>query len=589
MNGKARLTVTLAVVFFLGQGCSLLTASSSAASSTAERAMAGVRETHAVAPRSPIEDGAAYYEFLLGGLAENRGDLRAALRHYKAALALDPDSLAIRLALAGLYMQHGVFRQAIDVAEEILSVDPENVEAHLLLATAYENIRNGRMAERYYRETLRLQPNRADVYLRLGNLYTRARKYAEAVEAYRKAMARDPDLYQARYNLARVLLETDQAEEAIAHLQQVLELRPGFDQASLLLGLTYEQQGEWERAREVYRKSLQEDPTNRSFRERLAGTYLRSGDPAGALAELQRIADDHPEDLALRNRIGLLLIELRRYAEAQQLLEEVLAQDQDNREAQFYLAISLEGQEQYEEAFAALTKIPSGGERYSDVLIHKGFVLGHLDRLDEALAAFEGAARLKPEDGNARYLVGVTQLRRKEYGQAAKTLEEAVHLNPNNANYHYQLGAAYERNRELEKAEHAFRQTLKMNPKHADAYNYLGYMFADEGIHLAESVVLIKKALELDPNNGAFVDSLGWAYYKLGRLDEALRELKRAVTLLKKEDPTILEHLGDVLFQKGMISRAVEQWERSLALDATNGKLKEKLQRARSLLLHGKP
>ncbi len=162
-------------------------------------------------------------------------------------------------------------------------------------------------------------------------------------------------------------------------------------------------------------------------------------------------------------------------------------------------------------------------------------------------------------------------------------------LNPNSANYYYQLGAAYERNRQLDRAEQAFRRTLKMDPKHADAYNYLGYMFAEEGIHLEESVTLIKKALEFEPNNGAFVDSLGWAYYKLGRLDEALRELERAVTLVQKDDATIREHLGDVFFHKGMIAQAVDQWEQSLKLDATNAKVKEKLEQARGLLLHGKP
>ncbi len=127
-----------------------------------------------------------------------------------------------------------------------------------------------------------------------------------------------------------------------------------------------------------------------------------------------------------------------------------------------------------------------------------------------------------------------------------------------------------------------------MDSKHADAYNYLGYMFAEEGIHLEESVSLIEKALELEPDNGAFVDSLGWAYYRLGRLDEALHELQRAVTLVKKEDPTIREHLGDVFFEKGMIQQAIEQWEYSLELDDTNVKVMEKVQEAQTLLLQGK-
>lgn len=588
MHRNPRLVITLILLFSLGQGCSSLSTASSATPFTSKNPSSQVKKTSSRHPRTPIEEEASYYEFLLGSVAESQGDLGTALQHYENASALDPDSVAIRITIANLQMERGAFREAITIAEEILVIDPENVDVHLLLAAAYENIRNGRMAERYYREVLRLQPDLPEVYLRLGNLYTRMGKYPEAIEEYQAAMAVAPGVFQARYNLARVYLEINEVDKAIAELEAVLELRPSFDQASLLLGLTYERLERWEEAREVYRRAARDAHASQAFRERIAETYLRAGDLAGALAELKQIAADRPEDVAVRNRIGLLLLEMREPKEAQKTLEEALALDKDDRDARFYLAISLEGQEKYEEALAELNKIGPKWEKYGDVLIHKGFVFGHLDRLDEALAAFEQAVALKPKDGNAHYLVGVTRLRRKEYTQAVTALEEAVRLNSDNANYYYQLGAAYERNRQLDKAEKAFRRTLDMDSEHADAYNYLGYMFAEEGIRLDESVDLIKKALKLEPDNGAFVDSLGWAYYKLGRLEEALHELQRAVTLVKKEDPTIREHLGDVYFEKGMIQLAVEQWERSLELDDTNVKLREKLQEARGLLLHGK-
>jgi tetratricopeptide (TPR) repeat protein len=109
-------------------------------------------------------------------------------------------------------------------------------------------------------------------------------------------------------------------------------------------------------------------------------------------------------------------------------------------------------------------------------------------------------------------------------------------------------------------------------------------MFADEGINLDESIALVKKALDLEPDNGAFIDSLGWAYYKKGMVDEALVELKRAAELSKKEDPTIFEHLGDVYFKKGMVREAIRDWERSLALDSANEAIQRKVRSARDLL-----
>jgi tetratricopeptide (TPR) repeat protein len=98
-------------------------------------------------------------------------------------------------------------------------------------------------------------------------------------------------------------------------------------------------------------------------------------------------------------------------------------------------------------------------------------------------------------------------------------------------------------------------------------------------------VVLIRKALELEPENGAFIDSLGWAYFRLGRLDEAMVELQRAVRYSRKEDSTIREHLGDVYFQKGILRDALREWERALALDDTNAALRQKLEDLRKRVI----
>ena len=114
-------------------------------------------------------------------------------------------------------------------------------------------------------------------------------------------------------------------------------------------------------------------------------------------------------------------------------------------------------------------------------------------------------------------------------------------------------------------------------------------MFADEGIKLEESVVLVKKALELEPENGAFIDSLGWAYFRLGRVDEALVELQRAVKYSRRDDATIREHLGDAYFAQGKLQDAVREWERALTLDGSNDVVKKKLEEARQRLSREAP
>jgi len=113
---------------------------------------------------------------------------------------------------------------------------------------------------------------------------------------------------------------------------------------------------------------------------------------------------------------------------------------------------------------------------------------------------------------------------------------------------------------------------LTLNPNHADALNYLGYSYADRGIKGEDAVALTRRAVSLKPDNGAYVDSLGWALFKVGRVDEALRELKRAVELVN-DDPVIFEHLGEIYLTQRRREKAQQAWIRSLALDPGNEKL----------------
>jgi Tfp pilus assembly protein PilF len=155
-------------------------------------------------------------------------------------------------------------------------------------------------------------------------------------------------------------------------------------------------------------------------------------------------------------------------------------------------------------------------------------------------------------------------------------------LDEANKELRFQLGVTYEKQGRFDQAVAEFRRVITLDPKHAEAYNYVGYMFAEKGVRLDEAEHLIQKALEIEPNNGYYIDSLGWAYYQQGRYADAVRELKRAVELTRgKEDPVIFDHLGDAHLQAGDESAALAAWEKSLELDPANDGVRQKVQRAR--------
>ena len=149
-----------------------------------------------------------------------------------------------------------------------------------------------------------------------------------------------------------------------------------------------------------------------------------------------------------------------------------------------------------------------------------------------------------------------------EYPAAEATLREARALDPRNLRVLFQLGAVLERQKRHDDAEAAFREALAVEPRSAPILNYLGYMNADRNVRVAEAAELIERALAIDPDNGAYMDSLGWALFRLDRVTEAEKYLRRAVA--REPNAVVFDHLGDVLRKRGLVAEAVENWRRAL-------------------------
>jgi tetratricopeptide (TPR) repeat protein len=155
------------------------------------------------------------------------------------------------------------------------------------------------------------------------------------------------------------------------------------------------------------------------------------------------------------------------------------------------------------------------------------------------------------------------------YQESIPLLEKLAAVHPDQAVTGFLLGAAYERTGQRDKAVAEFRRVLQVEPDFHAALNYLGYTFAEAGVNLEEALTLVSRAVALEPDNGAYVDSLGWAYYRLGRTEQARSYLERAARL-EPEDATLQEHLGDVYVALGQTERARQAYQRALALAGEN-------------------
>jgi tetratricopeptide (TPR) repeat protein len=159
-----------------------------------------------------------------------------------------------------------------------------------------------------------------------------------------------------------------------------------------------------------------------------------------------------------------------------------------------------------------------------------------------------------------------------------------------NARFYFDYGAAAEQAGLYDKAAELMKKSIAMDPpKAAEAYNFLGYMWAERNTNLEEAEEMIGKALELDPDNGAYLDSRGWLYHRKGKYEDALRDLLRAAQVITRDDPVVFEHIGDTYAKMNRIAQALEYWQKADALNPGNKSLAEKIESTKTKLSKGEP
>jgi Flp pilus assembly protein TadD len=154
----------------------------------------------------------------------------------------------------------------------------------------------------------------------------------------------------------------------------------------------------------------------------------------------------------------------------------------------------------------------------------------------------------------------------EQFEPAIAVIKDALRTKPDDLDLQFELGAVVERSGDKAGAEKTFAEIIEKNPDNGGALNYLGYMYAEQGVHLDRAATMLTKAVELEPHNGAYLDSLGWTYFRQGKLDLAEKYLNDAAQILPR-DATVHEHLGDVIAKRGDANRALSLYRVALTLD----------------------
>ncbi|HSQ21089.1 MAG TPA: tetratricopeptide repeat protein, partial [Blastocatellia bacterium] len=234
-----------------------------------------------------------------------------------------------------------------------------------------------------------------------------------------------------------------------------------------------------------------------------------------------------------------------------------------------------------DKALEEFERIPEKSELFVDARIQVANIHDRRGQTQKAIEVLQLALRQKNDRKEIYAFLSSLYRKLKDYPKAIQAIERVIALDPKNDQAHFQLGALYDENKNKDKSIASMKKAIELNPQNAPALNYLGYTWAEMGVQLDEAESLILRALKIEPNDGFYIDSLGWVYYQKGDYPRALEQLERAVEITV-DDPAIIEHLADAYEKIGKPDRALTRYREALKLSKENDqtkRIREKIQR----------
>jgi tetratricopeptide (TPR) repeat protein len=517
-------------------------------------------------PKSLENKADAQASYMEGLLLEEEGDYEEALAAYTRSLHLDPGGnpqLAVRVAHD--YAKRGDVANGIDVLKDLSKACPNEPAAYLNLAYLYlKQLKKPELAVKYAEQAVRVDPKNFTGYETLFEVYVALKQKSDAEAVLVKAQkldSKDPIFWLSLVDLSLQLYDNGRGNfppSKVAAIDPLLKKAASFagndGNVYAKIADDYVLIDQVPSAIPFYLQTLELNKDNADVRYKLAQSFVKTGQRDQAIRNLEEMLKANP----LKFEIYEFLARL--YEEA------------GNKER------ALANYEQ------ALLLAPNQPENY----LHTAEVQLELKRYDQAISTLEEARRRFPIP-QVTYSLAIALSSAKRYSDALPIFEAALQEAQSSeeelidASFYFNYGATAEQAGLVDKAATLLKKSIELDPsKAAQAYNYLGYMWVDRNQNLDEAGFMIRKALEIEPDNGAFLDSLGWFFFKKGDFGRALTELLHAADLFNPPDPVVYEHIGDTYRSLGNIPQALSYWQKALNLDPQNQAIASKIDQAKA-------
>ena len=518
------------------------------------------------------------YRLMVAELAISRGQTDLAIENYLAlAKSQDNPAIAERAVRVAVYGQN--HEAAIEAAQRWIELDPERTEARQVIAAIF--IRQNRVDDAFaYIDRLIQKSELEDnqLFISLLGILAREKNKDTVIAVTRKIADKYPQRPYALYLHGMLSAQGGKSEDALFYIDRALSIEE-IDgahgaRAKLLLNM-----GRHEEAVLSLEKALKRLPDDQNLRLTYARLLVDVKQYEKARIEFERLYKAAPDDADLLYSLGLLSLESQRFDDAETYLLKLEKKGVRTDEAQYYLGRINEGRKQYDEAISWYQQVRDGQYQF-DSRLRIADMLAKSGRFEEAHNYLK--AMLKGSQSNTSlvriYLAEGELLRSVEkYAEAMEVYNTALGIIPGNTDLLYARALTAESVDRIDILEADLRTILKTQPDNAHALNALGFTLADRTDRYEEAFQLIKRALEIMPEDAAVIDSFGWVHYRMGNYDTAIRLLRRA--LARFPDSEIAAHLGEVLWVSGNREEARVVWQKALQRSPNDPLIEDVMQR----------
>lgn len=511
-----------------------------------------------------------------------------ALAAYQRVLNVDPGLSELALRVAALLSRQEDYPRAIDVLKDAIKARPKEAGPYLHLAFIYAKyLKKTDQAVKYANQAIALEPLNFEAYQRLYEIEAAGGQPQKALSALDRAASvksEDAGFWIRLGKLYATIIfksETEPKPEEIKRVNGFFEkavANAGDDSAALKeIADYYAASQQIQEAIPLYLKVIELQPDDVNAREKLATGFVLTNQRDKAIAMLEEIIRKQPTKYQPYELLAQLSDEAGRALER--------ANQPEQARAQFAKAAA-----NYEQTLLINPSRANTYLRLAELLIVP------LKDSERAIRFLTEARQRFPGVPEFSYFLGIAQREAKHPQQAIITFEEAVNeaqvANDEvlNARFYFDYGAAADQAGLYDKAADLFRKSISLDPGNsAEAYNYVAFMWADHDMHLDEAEDMVGRALQFDPNNGAYLDTLGWVHYRKGKFEDALTELLHASQNLKQPDAVVFEHIGDTYAKLNRIPQALDFWQKAIGLTPDNKLLAEKIEKTRTTISKGPP